>query len=198
MDSDNSQYPKPGAEPFNPDESEIAEAWEGDGIKPIETRWRGYHFRSRAEARWAVFFAALEIAFEYELEGVILPDGTRYLPDFYLPKIGMWAEVKGTGFKPLERLKCRLLCQVSKRPCLLLQGPPDFKLYEGWVPALLPDGADAFICNYMLDIYFHGRHRYDKESRLWVDPVGDFSTSECFSPECQFAVELSRAERFGT
>lgn len=27
-----------------------------NSIKPIETIYNGYHFRSRLEARWAVFF----------------------------------------------------------------------------------------------------------------------------------------------
>lgn len=36
-------------------------------IKPIQTRYKGYHFRSRLEARWAVFFDALGIAWKYEV-----------------------------------------------------------------------------------------------------------------------------------
>jgi hypothetical protein len=39
------------------------------GIKPIETRYRGYKFRSRSEARWAVFFDVAGIAWQYEPEG---------------------------------------------------------------------------------------------------------------------------------
>jgi hypothetical protein len=38
-------------------------------IKPIETRYKGYRFRSRLEARWAVFFDTMEIPWEYEKEG---------------------------------------------------------------------------------------------------------------------------------
>ncbi len=30
-------------------------------IKAIETRYKGYRFRSRLEARWAVFFDALSV-----------------------------------------------------------------------------------------------------------------------------------------
>lgn len=39
------------------------------GIKPIETLYRGYRFRSRLEARWAVFFDVAGIAWQYEPEG---------------------------------------------------------------------------------------------------------------------------------
>ena len=38
-------------------------------IKPIETVYNGYRFRSRLEARWAVFFDQLGIKNEYEKEG---------------------------------------------------------------------------------------------------------------------------------
>lgn len=57
-------------------------------IKPIETRYDGTLFRSRLEARWAVFFDALNVRWEYEKEGYETPLG-RYLPDFWLPDAGM-------------------------------------------------------------------------------------------------------------
>lgn len=41
----------------------------GGGIKPIETLYRGYRFRSRLEARWAVFYDAAGIRWRYEEEG---------------------------------------------------------------------------------------------------------------------------------
>lgn len=62
-------------------------------MKAIETRYKGYRFRSRLEARWAVFFDALGIKWEYEKEGYELPSGW-YLPDFWLPEDFFWAEVK--------------------------------------------------------------------------------------------------------
>jgi hypothetical protein len=64
-------------------------------IKAIETKYKGYRFRSRLEARWAVFFDSLGIEWEYEKEGYQVGGGRWYLPDFYLPKWGQWVEVKG-------------------------------------------------------------------------------------------------------
>lgn len=64
-------------------------------LKPIETVYNGYRFRSRLEARWAVFFGELGIEYIYEPEGFIFPDGTHYLPDFYLPDMHTFFEVKG-------------------------------------------------------------------------------------------------------
>lgn len=63
-------------------------------IKPIETHYNGYRFRSRLEARWAVFFDAAGIKYEYEPEGYMLKDGTKYLPDFWLPDFDIFAEIK--------------------------------------------------------------------------------------------------------
>jgi hypothetical protein len=64
-------------------------------IKPIETYYNGYRFRSRLEARWAVLFDTLGIPYQYEPQGFQLSDGTYYLPDFYLPTLDVWVEVKG-------------------------------------------------------------------------------------------------------
>src|SRR6267378_3558413 len=63
-------------------------------IKAIETRYDNYKFRSRIEARWAVFFNTLKIPYMYEMEGFDL-EGTWYLPDFYLPNFDCWVEIKG-------------------------------------------------------------------------------------------------------
>lgn len=64
-------------------------------IKAIETEYNGLKFRSRLEARWAVFLDAVGIKYLYEPEGFEFEDGTRYLPDFYLPDSHQFLEVKG-------------------------------------------------------------------------------------------------------
>lgn len=63
-------------------------------IKPIETYYNGYRFRSRLEARWAVFFDTGNIKYEYEPEGFELESGLKWLPDFYLPDFDCYVEVK--------------------------------------------------------------------------------------------------------
>lgn len=64
-------------------------------LKPIETRYKGYRFRSRLEARWAVAFDAMEFRWAYEPEGFTTPFG-GYLPDFLVNDVA-WAEVKPTN-----------------------------------------------------------------------------------------------------
>jgi hypothetical protein len=63
-------------------------------IKAIETVYNGYRFRSRLEARWAVFFDALGVEYEYEPEGFKHENGECYLPDFYLCESKTYVEVK--------------------------------------------------------------------------------------------------------
>lgn len=58
-------------------------------IKPIETEYAGYKFRSRLEARWAIFFDACGADWEYEPQGYTLQDGTKYLPDFLLHGVAL-------------------------------------------------------------------------------------------------------------
>jgi hypothetical protein len=93
-------------------------------IKALETHFDGCRFRSRAEARWATFFRACGIRYEYEPEGFNL-DGLCYLPDFWLPDLRRWAEVKGQQPSAVEIEKCRKLALGSGNEVLVLIGSPD-------------------------------------------------------------------------
>ena len=99
-------------------------------IKAINTKYKGYNFRSRLEARWAVYFDSLGIKWEYEKEGYHFEDGTRYLPDFWLPEVNMWAEVKGQELTEKEMDKVEKLVWNTHHPCLLLVGIPERKSYD--------------------------------------------------------------------
>jgi hypothetical protein len=66
-------------------------------LTPIPTKYNGYAFRSRLEARWAYYFDLSGIAYHYEPEGFVLSDGQRYLPDFYLPDYAQYVEIKSSG-----------------------------------------------------------------------------------------------------
>jgi hypothetical protein len=95
-------------------------------IRAIETRYRGYRFRSRLEARWAVFFDTLGVPYDYEPEGYALPSGP-YLPDFFLPRAanrGMWVEVKPADPQLLEGSKLSELCDHTTRYGFFVCGVP--------------------------------------------------------------------------
>ncbi len=62
-------------------------------IGVIETEYAGTRFRSRLEARWAVFFDLLGLAWQHEPEAYRL-GSSLYLPDFWLPELEAFWEVK--------------------------------------------------------------------------------------------------------
>lgn len=101
-------------------------------MKSIETVYKGYRFRSRLEARWAVFFDALGIPWEYEKEGFDL-DGLRYLPDFWLPQQRCWVEIKGGTPTDEEFEKAGRLYLHTKEHVVILAGniPSDFERARG-------------------------------------------------------------------
>ena len=80
-----------------------------DKIKAIETYYNGYRFRSRVEARWAIFFDKVGIEYQYESEGFDM-DEIRYLPDFYIPSLNRWFEIKGKPLSVEEIKKCEEFC----------------------------------------------------------------------------------------
>ena len=64
-------------------------------LQPRAALYAGTWFRSRLEATWAAYFEAHQIGWEYEQHAFEFPDGTRYMPDFWLPDSRAWFEAKG-------------------------------------------------------------------------------------------------------
>lgn len=157
-------------------------------IRAIETRYKGYRFRSRLEARWAVFFDALGFRWEYEAEGFALPSGP-YLPDFWLPDLRTFAEVKATneefGWKQKE------LARVAGRSVLCLAGTPELAWYPivesiDFVPEGYPD-----IDWVDLGMTYH-------RGRLWYGWMGQEPAAEDLfcTNEFEHAVNVARGARF--
>lgn len=77
----------------------------GDGhIEAVPTEYAGTTFRSRLEADWAKTLNGARIKWRYEPEAITLSSGNVYIPDFWLPEIGVWLEVRGPT------------CRGSRRP----------------------------------------------------------------------------------
>jgi hypothetical protein len=144
-------------------------------IKAIETTYNGYRFRSRTEARWAVFFRHAGIKFEYEPQGFLL-DGIAYLPDFWLPDSKFWFEVKGVEPTETEYALCHALAAETGNVALLAVGPPNEQDYNIIViPAHRP--ADD-------SIDFIGKYRFEDDRRndgdYWlVSDYGDAFSFYC-------------------
>lgn len=139
-------------------------------MKAIETRYAGCRFRSRLEARWAVFFDTLGVPWEYEPQGFDLPSG-RYLPDFWLPSISSWYEVKGTKPTDDESKLAHDLADATGHRVLVAWGS-------------IPWGTDEY-----------GKpHDFDWNDRrhdIWLNGNNDYDytwcvCTTCGKPGCEF------------
>jgi hypothetical protein len=126
---------------------------------PIPSRptvYAGCLFRSALEARWAVFFQAQGITWNYEPETFRLASGT-YIPDFHLSwrsGAGAWAEVKPGVWDvtPYDTAR-HLEFASSGRILVLSDGVPEPRPYvavgagyaltlQHWGPDLAAGGSD--------------------------------------------------------
>lgn len=162
-------------------------------IKAIETVYKGYRFRSRLEARWAVFFDMLGIEWVYEQEGFEMEDGTRYLPDFYLPTFekGMYAEVKPEhgdfrkAIKFAEEGKLRMWC-CEGTPEIFAYAYYDYTDGEGFCRGIPnADQAQGEDRMFAFPGYDNPDGSIDEKN---YDAVGDFYID---------AVKAARSARFG-
>ncbi len=103
-------------------------------IHAIDTAYNGRKYRSRLEARWAVFFDAMNTKHVYEPEGYNLAgsgwartDGlnTLYLPDFWLPNLRIYVEVKPFGARsPFRRTTHASALAAFPLPLVAVFGEP--------------------------------------------------------------------------
>lgn len=147
-------------------------------ITALETHYAGCRFRSRLEARWAVFFDQADIPWEYEPEAFALKSG-GYLPDFRLPTIhgGMWFEVKRDDAP--EDLRWRELAAATQRSLAVGRGfpRPDDPIHGGledgyiemffgaWEPALEPEAGVSWDCMHAFGRCPHGVVTLEFEGR---------------------------------
>lgn len=184
-------------------------------IKPIPTRAYGCRFRSRLEARWAVFFTAAGWDWEYEPEGFDLPSGW-YLPDFVITegakvpegarRRSFWVEVKpGEYPEPAEELKTPDRKRAVNDPEMDVLDPRWVELYQA-------SGRVVFI---LRDLWRPGKPPYkiqcingyrcvdprckDCRSGMWAHPMLSDKPDmwfPSFDPGLRKAFEAATSARF--
>jgi hypothetical protein len=136
-------------------------------LTAIDTKYNGYYFRSRLEARYAVYLDALGWEYQYEPEGYKLKSG-YYLPDFYLPDINCYVEVKPV---PLNKLELKLCCELSEIICnensgmdvILFEGQPDYKTFRAiYNGGIFGDVVPITFRNKYYPFFFTGTSEFDK------------------------------------
>lgn len=156
-------------------------------MKIIPTVFDGIKFRSRLEARWAVFFKKIGIEYEWEPESFDLGE-TAYIPDFYLSNFGggIYCEIKPVGG---DFSKAWLFAEKTKLGIWLCEGPPGFRTYI-YLKFMGEDVVDFTV----IPMYDHGFY----EKRFWWEPgfEGDYPPEDAYE-EFQEAVRSANNERFG-
>lgn len=113
-------------------------------IKAIPTLYKGIWFRSRLEARWAVYFDHAHLfgfKWEYEPEG--FTDGNlRYLPDFWLPVSRHYIEIKHKYPSPLEIDKAKMLVIGTGCNLIFFIGRPSVKTQSVYIQS---SNGDALV-----------------------------------------------------
>lgn len=166
-------------------------------ITPIETIYKGYRFRSRLEARWAVFMDACGADWEYEPEGISAvsyaapgwdwdEDGnviceypaqtfsTRYLPDFVVHNVKHVHLGRGKSEPCYEPDYGDVYIEVKGKPTF-----DDVLKIRGIVLGSFMDETEFQYWGALLDISYDYRHdregswcqKYDEE-RVKVLMVG--------------------------
>ncbi len=110
----------------------------------VRTEYGGITFRSRLEARWAVFFDALGIRYFYEPHISSL----RCFPDFWLPSLQAYIEIKPNSQKKDARAetKARDLAKYTKKRVYLFFSevqPPNLGDGKGSAWVFYPDREEA-------------------------------------------------------
>lgn len=166
-------------------------------IRAIETHYNGYRFRSRLEARWAVFFDAMHMDYCYEREGFDL-DNKRYLPDFYFPDSKWFLEVKGDPL-PDDLYTAAKLATASHRVVLLVSDlesrgvivhrPPTETDGFMYIPARW---AECPVCGGLALADYCGCERCQKLSTVLV------SCMDCGTPGSNIRVKLGKTDPMNT
>ena len=177
-------------------------------LKAIDTLYKGCYFRSRLEARWAVFFDTLGVPYRYEPEGFDL-DGLWYLPDFWLPEQQCWIEIKPFEPDAEAQEKAERLAAAGLNPVFIFFGDipwPDgssgddksysayaFRPDTGW--DLCYQWCECWVCD-TVGVQFEGRaDRLPCRCRKKIDPCADRGHN-ADSPRLMAAYHAARSARF--
>lgn len=126
---------------------------DGMSIEALPSWYAGVTFRSKLEADWAATLDTLGITWQYEPETVRLPSGATYLPDFRLPDIRTWLEVKGRGVPRIEKAT-EFGTVRAERGELVLIGHPA----EPYQPRYDQLDGEAFWSDYRIERNIARRH----------------------------------------
>ena len=185
-------------------------------MKAIETAYSGCLFRSRLEARWAVFFDELGLKWEYEPEGFELGDGMRYLPDFRVQYPGRcadeahyrWFEVKGDAALITPDDWRKLDAFDLANGLILLDGAPEPRMYNKIEDFTRRNEEDGTMADWRFEAPSANRVAklsaprrggwalWSSKGRLWFDDHKNFFYPNAGNEDIEAACIAARQARF--
>ena len=164
------------------------------GSRIIPTRYDGILYRSRTEARWAVFLDAIGTSHHYEPDGFDFGD-IRYLPDFYLPATDLYVEIKGSVPTPDERRKTMLLSAATHSRVVVFSGPPEPRQDDSEHVMLWQDGRYS---GHATLAFCEPCGRIGVHAGGWDDRCGCRARLQWNHPKLVMGAERARSHRFET
>jgi len=146
-------------------------------MQAIETIYKGRRFRSRLEARWAIFFDAIDVGWEYETEGFQI-GSSKYLTDFKLlsfgpTKVDLFVEIKPRKPSIEEIGKCYEVAVGTHTDMLLLCGTPG-------LPEFSQLGNDWNLKTGYVALYFH--------AKMMIKGSDEITPFEIWAESCRFSL----------
>jgi len=146
----------------------------------------GITYSSKVEARWAVFINSLGYEFEHERQ-VFVPDrtyqdgGFLLHPDFWIPEINLWCEIKhDTEGVDEDIYRASLFIDSQYQTCSFLIGPPTNKPFLCYSPSITTENN--------LESY--------SIAEIFDKPPSDIRTAIRLSKENETINSATRPEKF--
>lgn len=157
---------------------------QGDKLTGIKTTYQGVKMRSVLESKVAFLLDKLELKWEYEPQNFLLSNGISYKPDFYLPELKTWVEVKGDILAHNLKIS-QIFCEDNNTELLLISNNEAFYFENGFEHISMDKNVFLGRCSNCLSFFFcsnlgsyHCRkcnyHNGDRDVRMSIQ--GDFIT----------------------
>ncbi len=101
----------------------------GDNLVGIPTTYKEIEMRSKLESKFAFFLDCLKVKWKYEPKTFNLSNGITYIPDFYLPELKTWVEIKGKIEEHNKKIS-RIFVEDNNTELLLVSNEKAFWVFK--------------------------------------------------------------------
>lgn len=132
------------------------------GISSIPTQYKEIQFRSRFEADFARVLDKHCVDWQYEPQSFLLETGVHFWPDFYLPLLQMWVELRGYVSEKGEAQIAQFARELQPgHRFMVVRVTGEREIFRG--PFAERNASD--------------QRAWSKELRLWANAMTEFDTA---------------------